>query len=117
MLVIAAAMAEDTYWLSHRGEVVTATVLGEKSDGGRSNTKRLMVRYTTLSGQQLENDTTNYHDDNLGPTIEVIYDRKMPERMQAADWGVDYASPGVLAGLGVIILVAGPFLLVGSRAD
>ncbi|MFI5714114.1 DUF3592 domain-containing protein [Kribbella sp. NPDC051620] len=117
MLLIAAAMAEDTYWLSRRGEVVTATVLGEKSDHGRAANKRLMVRYTTKSGQQVENDTTNYYDDDLGPTIDVIYDREMPERMQAADWGVDYVSPSVLGGIALIVLTAGAFLLIGSRPD
>jgi hypothetical protein len=117
MLLIAAAMAQDTYWLSQRGEVVTATVLGEKSDGGRGSAKRLMVRYATLAGQQIENDTTNYHEDKVGPTIDVVYDRKDPVRMQAADWGTDYISPGVLAGFAVLILVAGAFLLTGRRAD
>jgi hypothetical protein len=117
MLLIAAAMAEDTYWLSQRGEVVTATVLGEKSDGGRANTKRLMVRYTTLAGVQIDNDTTNYDEDKVGPTIDVVYDREDPVRMQAADWGTDYVSPGVLGGLAVIILVAGAFLLIGRQAN
>jgi hypothetical protein len=78
MLLIAAALAEDSYWLSRRGEVVTATVLGEKTDSGRAGATRLMVRYTTLAGVQIENDTTNYDEDKVGPTTDVIYDRDLP---------------------------------------
>ncbi|WP_442913894.1 DUF3592 domain-containing protein [Kribbella sp. NBC_00382] len=76
-----------------------------------------MVRYTTLDGRQIENDTTNYDDDHLGPTIDIIYDPKVPDRMQAANWGEDYATPSVLGGFALIILIAAAFLLIGSRAN
>jgi hypothetical protein len=95
-------MARDTYLLQQRGEVVEATVLDVSS--GRN--ARLDVRYTTKAGRTLEDSTSNFVDDTVGGTVEVVYDPEEPTRMQAADWGFDYVPPGLLGVAGVTAVAA-----------
>ncbi|WP_410789891.1 DUF3592 domain-containing protein [Kribbella sp. C-35] len=94
----------DLYLLKHRGEVVSATVLDESN--GKSSS--ITVRYRTLAGETVTEDTSNYEDADPGDTIQVVYDPKKPSRMQAADWGFDYWIPGVILGL-----IAAGFLAYG----
>ncbi|MEV6282492.1 DUF3592 domain-containing protein [Kribbella sp. NPDC051770] len=97
--------ADDLRALRERGEVVPAVVL-DKS-GGR--TEHITVRYVTKSGQTIEGDTSNFLDAEVGQTVDVVYDRTDPHRMQAADWGTDYTMP-ILWAVGFAI-----FLAVGAR--
>ncbi|WP_133785149.1 DUF3592 domain-containing protein [Kribbella sp. VKM Ac-2571] len=94
----------DLYLLKHRGEVVSGTVLEES--GGR--TEYITVKYRTLAGETVTEDTSNYEDADPGDTIQVVYDPKKPSRMQAADFGFDYWIPGVILGL-----IAAGFLAYG----
>lgn len=95
----------DLYLLEHRGEVVSATVLDKYSDGGGS---RIEVRFVTRTGETVLGDTTNYVDAEVGETIQIVYDRENPGRMQAADYGFDYWLPGgIFGGVAVFFIVWG----------
>ncbi len=97
-------MLQDLYWLDRRGEVVTATVLDESSGKNPSIT----VRYVTRAGQTIENDTSNYDEAKVGGTIDVLYDREDPYRMQAADYGTDpWALIVIFGGVTLVLLVFG----------
>ncbi|WP_432946293.1 DUF3592 domain-containing protein [Kribbella sp. CA-253562] len=102
LLALGFWMARDAYLLQHRGEVVEATVLDVSS--GRN--ARLDVRYTTKAGQTIEDSTSNFDEDAVGGTVDVVYDPAEPTRMQAADWGFDYVLPGLLGVAGVTALAA-----------
>lgn len=67
---------------------------------------RLDVRYTTKAGQTVEDSTSNFVEDTVGGTVEVVYDPEEPTRMQAADPGFDYLLPGLLGVAGVAALAA-----------
>lgn len=95
-------MLQDLYWLDRRGEVVTATVLDESSGKNPSIT----VRYVTRAGQTIENDTSNYYEAKVGGTIDVLYDREDPYRMQAADYGTDPWLQIVFFGGAMLVLLA-----------
>ncbi|MFI6675519.1 DUF3592 domain-containing protein [Kribbella sp. NPDC050470] len=114
LAVVCYAELEDLYWLQRRGEVVSAAVLDES--GGR--TTRIEVRYVTLAGEVVTGETSNYEDAEVGGTIDVVYDRVDPSRMQAAAWGFDYWFPGVfLGGASVGFLIYGINSLWGRRGD
>jgi hypothetical protein len=107
MATVGTFMLQDLYWLERRGEVVTATVLDESSGKNPSIT----VRYVTRAGQAIENDTSNYFEATVGGTIDVLYDREYPYRMQAADYGTD---PWLLVGIfGAVTLFFLGFGVVG----
>jgi hypothetical protein len=81
---------------------VTATVL----DQTWGKHQHITVRYTTRTGQEITEDTSNYDEAKVGQTIQVVYDRQEPTRMQAADYGFDYWLPTVMFG-GVVALFVG----------
>jgi hypothetical protein len=104
MAAIGAFMVRDLYWLDRRGEVVTATVLDESSRKNPSIT----VRYVTRAGQTIENDTSNYYEAKVGGTIDVLYDREDPYRMQAADYGTDpWVQIVIFGGVTLVFLAFG----------
>ncbi|MFI7064632.1 DUF3592 domain-containing protein [Kribbella sp. NPDC050124] len=92
---------EDLYWLQHRGEVVQATVLDEYG----FRTARIEVRFVTRAGETVTGETANYVDAEVGRTIDVVYDREDPSRMQAADWGFDYWIPAAIFGAGTVLFL------------
>ncbi|MGZ0148437.1 DUF3592 domain-containing protein [Kribbella sp. WER1] len=101
---IAYFQVHDTYLLKQRGEQVSGLVVHVHD--GRS--PYITVRYRTLGGDTITSDTSRYDAADPGETIDVVYDRKEPTRVQAADYGFDYWMAGVLAvialgflGLGV----------------
>lgn len=110
LIVIAYYELEDMYLLQHRGQVVSATVLEES--GGKH--PRITVRYTTVAGEVVTGDTSNYVDADAGQTIQVVYDPERPSRMQAADWGFDYWIPCVMFGLVIVLFVY--FGIAGLRS-
>ncbi|MET7279177.1 DUF3592 domain-containing protein [Kribbella sp. NPDC005582] len=99
---IGTVQIEDLYWLRHRGEVVTGTVV-DRVDGRRPS---IEVRYTTLAGETFTEYTSN-GEGAVGESVEVIYDREEPTRMQTEDWGLGYGLPGVFCGVSVVFIVAG----------
>ena len=101
------------YLLKHRGEVVTATVLDES--GGRKS--RIQVRFVTLAGETVTGETANYKHAEVGETVQVVYDRADPGRMQAADWGFDYWIPGLILGGGAGFFLVYGILGLWSRPD
>jgi hypothetical protein len=104
MAAIGTFMLQDLYWLDRRGEVVTATVLDESSGKNPSIT----VRYVTRAGETIENDTSNYFEAKVGGTIDVLYDREDPYRMQAADYGTDpWVQIAIFGGVTLLFLVFG----------
>lgn len=107
--------AEDTYWLSHRGEVTTATVISNEPQ--RNGGTTLTVSFTTLTGFKTTSDTSNHHYTGVGKTIEIRYDREYPDRMQSADWGSDYRQPIILGGAAALALLIGAALIIGRRVD
>jgi hypothetical protein len=103
--VVGGAQLTDLYWLAQRGEVVTATVLDEENPV--RGPSRITVRFVTQAGETVEGDTANYLDAEVGKTIQVVYDPRLPGRMQAADWGFDYWVPCLwLTGTVVFLLFA-----------
>jgi hypothetical protein len=94
----------DLYLLKHRGEVVSALVLDESN----GKTTYITVKYQTLAGETVTADTSNYENADPGETIQVVYDRDKPTRMQAADYGFDYRIPGIILGV-----IAAGFLAYG----
>ncbi|WP_405055966.1 DUF3592 domain-containing protein [Kribbella sp. NBC_01505] len=104
----------DLYWLQHRGEVVTATVVDTE------HTRRhtwIKVNYLTRDGRPVTDKTSNFHSAEVGETIDVRYDRENPHRMQAADYSLAYTFPllaygGFAVGLIVIGLVEVRFDLI-----
>jgi hypothetical protein len=68
-------------------------VLHEETPWRGSST--ITVRFVTSAGETVEGDTSNYLDAEVGKPIQVVYDPRMPGRMQAADWGFDYWLPGL----------------------
>lgn len=86
--------ALDTYYLEHRGEVVTATVL----DMHFGKTSSIDVRYVTKTGETVEASTSNYYDGEVGHDLQVIYDPRNPQRVQGVDYGLDYFMASVWAG-------------------
>jgi hypothetical protein len=98
-------MVSDLYLLDHRGEVVDAIVLDKRPERGGP---RIDVRYVTLTGETITNDTTNFLDAEVGQTIQVVYDPENPHRMQSADYGFDYWMSAVFfGGAAVFFLVWG----------
>lgn len=90
------AQISDLYWLRHRGEVVTGTVV----DRYGSKTVHLEIEYVTKAGRTVRSETSNFDEDHrVGQQIQVIYDREEPERMQAASWGLGYGFPAVAFSL------------------
>ena len=85
---IGAVQLSDLYSLDHGGVVTTATVLHEETPWRGAST--ITVRFVTSAGETVEGDTSNYLDAEVGKPIQVVYDPRMPGRMQAADWGFDY---------------------------
>ncbi|MFK4088690.1 DUF3592 domain-containing protein [Kribbella sp. NPDC020789] len=96
----------DLYWLRHRGEVVTGTVI----ELSGSKTEHIKVTYVTTAGQTVTSETSNFEDGQVGQQIQVIYDRESPERMQAADWGLGYGFPAVGFSLAFLVFAAGGVL-------
>ena len=101
MATVGTFMLQDLYWLERRGEVVTATVLDESS----GKNPYITVRYVTRAGQTIENDTSNYFEATVGGTIDVLYDREDPYRMQAADYGTEPWALVVVSGAVTLIAV------------
>ncbi|TDD58273.1 hypothetical protein E1263_19860 [Kribbella antibiotica] len=110
--VIGYVQVEDLYWLRHRGEVVTGTVVDRA--GGRS--PWIEVRYVTRAGETVTERTSN-GDAELGRSIEVIYDREDPERMQANDWGLGYWFPALFFGAATAGFAIGAFVQLRPRRD
>jgi hypothetical protein len=63
-------------------------------------------RYTTKAGQTVEDSTSNFDEDTVGGTVEVVYDPEEPTRMQTTAWGFDYVPPGLVGIAGVTALAA-----------
>lgn len=110
-LVVAAAAwfdVKDSYLLRQRGEVVTATVLDKATD--EHGTTRIAVRFVTRAGETVQARTENYKHAQKGEPIEVVYDPLHPQRMQAADWRLDYWKKALVFGAGVLgLLIAAAF--------
>lgn len=105
-LVVAAAGwfdVHDSYLLKQRGEVVTATVLDKTTD--EHGTTRIAVRFVTRDGATVQARTENYKHAQKGEPIDVVYDPRHPQRMQAADWSLDYWKSALVFGAGVLALL------------
>ncbi|GAB3934744.1 hypothetical protein GCM10029976_044130 [Kribbella albertanoniae] len=104
-VVAACVQSADVYFLRERGVVVTGTVLKEHDTRKSSWVE---VRYVTLAGDEIVNDTSRYKSAEVGQPIDVIYDRQNPERMQAADWGLGYGfNLLVFGGFAALLVLAG----------
>ncbi|GAB2570525.1 DUF3592 domain-containing protein [Kribbella endophytica] len=104
---LAWAEADDLRWLRERGAVVPAVVLAKEG----WKTERITVRYETLAGQTIVERTSNFLEADQGQTIDVVYDREDPHRMQSADYGTDYSGPIIFGVFAVLTLVIGIVLL------
>jgi hypothetical protein len=107
--VMAGYQAHDLHWLRERGEVVPAVVLDK--DGGKTET--ITVRYVTAAGQTIVGETSNFLEADKGQTIDVVYDREDPYRMQSADYGTDYLGPILFGVVALLTLVFGVAILKG----
>jgi hypothetical protein len=99
---------KDSYLLKQRGEVATATVLDKTTD--EHGTTRITVRFATRAGETVRARTENYKHAQKDEPIEVIYDPQHPQRMQAADWSLDYWKSVLVFGAGVLgLLIAAAY--------
>jgi len=118
-LVVAAAGwfdVKDSYSLKQRGEVTTATVLDKATD--EHGTTRISVRFVTRDGETVQARTENYKHARKGEPIEVIYDPLHPQRMQAADWSLDYWKSALVFGAGVLgLLIAAAYKFRRRRSS
>lgn len=103
--------AWDTYLLDQRGVVTTATVLAERS-GGKGMPK-IDVRFVTAAGQTVETHTEHYLSAEVGREIEVLYDPENPDRLQAANWDLDYQIVAVWLGGSLLFTVFGVLCFLG----
>jgi hypothetical protein len=99
------AEIEDAYWLERRGEVVTATIVREDDPDERAGSY-VDVRFTTRTGRVVEAETEVDDEVEVGQTIQVVYDRENPLRMQTADSPLDYSLGFILAGGALVLLTA-----------
>jgi hypothetical protein len=72
----------DTHGVIARAEVVDVS-------GGRR--VQLTATYV-VAGRSLEASTGRYADEQVGDTIEVVYDETSPTRFQTADFAATYAN-------------------------
>jgi hypothetical protein len=95
MAFVGVVLYADFILLSYRGKIVPAAVLDEWGTKTRSG-PTIEVRYVTRGGQTVVDTTSNFKGSvNVGDQIDVVYDPKNPQRMQAADYGFDHFSPAV----------------------
>ncbi|WP_328334405.1 DUF3592 domain-containing protein [Kribbella sp. NBC_00382] len=105
--------AEDVYWLSRRGEVVTATVLSE--DHPRRGDPYITVGYTTSDGSKLTNTTSDYDHAEVGKPLQIRYDRGYPDRLQAADRPLSYRDVYLQGAAAAFLFLLAAALLIGRR--
>ncbi|MFF1818451.1 DUF3592 domain-containing protein [Kribbella sp. NPDC058245] len=110
LLVLGSMQVADVYWLRHRGEVVTATVVDVQHS---RRTDTMKVNYLTRDGQPVTAKTSHYYSAEVGKTIEVRYDREKPHRMQAANYSLAYTFPVLVYGGFAVFVVL--FSLVDLR--
>lgn len=103
--------AWDTYLLDQRGVVATATVLDERPSGKQMT--RIDVRFVTAGGQTVEADTEHYFSAEVGREIQVLYDPENPQRLQAANWDLDYQIAMIWFGGALVFTAAGVVSALG----
>lgn len=93
--------AHDLRVLASRGELADAQVI-DVHDGKDAY---ITVRFVTGTGAEIEGETSNFVDRDLGDRIQVLYDPADPYRFQDQAWGIDYVPPGIclVSGLGFAV--------------
>jgi hypothetical protein len=113
LLALAWDRAQDVYWLSRRGEVVTTTVLSEEHP--RRGDPYITVGYTTSEGSKLTNTTSDYDHAEVGKPLQIRYDRGYPDRVQASDQTLTYHDVYVQGGAAAVLFLLAAALLIGRR--
>ena len=94
--VAGVVQAHDSNVLADRGRVADGEVLF--AQGGKD--AYITVRFRTATGVEINGDTSNFVDREVGDRLQVLYDPADPYRFQDKAWGIDYVPA-------IICLVAG----------
>jgi len=100
----------DQFRLDHYGVAADAEVVRLQ----KAVEPELTLRFHTSDGQVVEARTKRFTGPyDVGDDVHVTYDRSHPSRIQADDWGKDYTTAVVYAGLAVAAVITALLCVIG----